>query len=70
MSDIVDLAARRDERGGRPPLRCKQCGGEWFYLISAAGDNARQVTLDTAGSVTGYGGILSCAGCGTETSPA
>jgi hypothetical protein len=66
VSDVVDLVARRDDRSGRTPLRCAHCGGEWFYLISSAGDNAGQVTLDADRRVTGYGGIFSCVDCGRE----
>lgn len=57
--EAVDAAAdaQRGKGPAREPLRCGECGGEWFRAL---------VCADTARQITGYGETLTCANCGVE----
>lgn len=69
MNRVVSLDDRRRvPPAGTEPLRCRQCGSEWFRLQGRSNDpevaKHGAVTMDKDGRITGYSGVPVCLDCG------
>lgn len=60
MSDVISLVDRR--AAGSADVTACRCGSTWFRLLGHDGEPPA-VTMDGAGRITGYAGVLVCNAC-------